>query len=283
MKSMSAELKAHYASGSQTIAHIVKMTRTDGVVLAVTLDHDQDIVFETVTYKTAFGIIPSDIESSAAMNVDTMDAKGALLALGVNEADIAAGLWDLCDVRVMRVNYNDLTMGCEKVKRFTFGEISLGRGMFNAEFRGISQKLQQTMGDVVSPSCNANLFDTRCGISQIEGTWKFSSKAVTTATSQRQFTISSLAQAADFFTAGKVTFTTGLNTGLSMEIKQHSAGGIFVLQEPMPYVVSIGDQMTVFAGCRKRFTEDCSLKFSNSIRFRAFPAIPGNDQMFKGV
>lgn len=283
MKSMTTELKAHFASGTTTIAHLVKMTRTDSTVFAVVLDYDRDITFESVLYKTAFGVIPSAAETSSAMNVDTMDARGALLALGVNEADIDAGLWDLCDVEVRRVNYTDLTQGCEKFKKFTFGEISIGRGEFEAEFRGITQKLQQTMGDVVSPSCNANLFDARCGVVATEGTWKFSNKAVTTATSQRQFTISTLAQADDFFTAGKVTFTTGLNAGLSMEIKQHSAGGVFVLQEDMPYAVALGDEMTVFAGCRKRFAEDCVAKFSNGLRNRSMPFLPGNDQMFKGV
>ena len=283
MKTISTELKTHMASGSTTLAHLVKMTRTDGFVLAVVLDYDRDIVFDGVTYKSAFGVIPSAAETSAAMNVDTMDAKGALMALGVNEADIVAGLWDLCDVRVMRVNYNDLTMGAEKLKRYTFGEISIGRGTFSAEFRGITQKLQQTLGDVVSPSCNADLFDTRCGIPETVGTWVFNNKAITTATSQRQFTISSLAQAADFFTAGKVIFTTGLNTGLSMEIKSHSTGGVIELQEPMPYAVSIGDEVTIKSGCRKRYTEDCKVKYNNGLRFRGFDKLPGNDQMFKGI
>lgn len=283
MKSISTALKTHLASGTTTVAHLVKMTRKDGVVLAVVLDYDRDITFESVLYKTAFGVLPSAADTSAAMNVDTMDAKGALLALGINEADIAAGLWDLCDVMVKRVNYNDLTMGAEIVKRFIIGEISIGRAQFDAEFRGITQKLQQTLGDVVTPSCNANLFDARCGIPQTEGTWKFSNKAVTTATNQRQFTISSLSQAADFFTAGKVTFTTGLNVGLSMEIKQHSTGGMFILQEVMPYAISVGDQMTVFAGCRKRADVDCRDKFNNIVRFRAFWKLPGQDQMYKGI
>ncbi len=283
MKNISNALKAYYASGSHTLCHLVKMTRRDGFVLAVTTDYDRDITFDGVTYKTAFGVIPSAAETSAAMNVDTMDAKSALQALGVNEADIAAGLWDLCDVRVLRVNYMDLTMGAEKLKRYTFGEISVGRGSFTAEFRGITQKLQQTLGDVVSPTCNANLFDARCGVLETEGTYKFSAQVVTTATSQRQFTISGLTQDADFFTAGKVTFTSGANAGLSMEIKQHSAGGVIVLQEPMPYPVAEDDELTVWAGCRKRFTEDCLGKFDNAPRFRGFNKIPGQDQMYKGV
>jgi uncharacterized phage protein (TIGR02218 family) len=281
---ISAELDAFYAAGGPTIARIVKMTRRDGLVLAVTLDHDQDITFEAVTYKPVFGMSPSTVETSSSLNVDNLDAKGALLALGINAADIDAGLWDLCDVRVMRVNWADLTMGAEKIKRGNFGEISIGRGTFSNEIRGITQKLAQTLGDVVSPSCNADLGDTRCGIEMVEGSRKFSGVAVSTiVAAQRAFTASGLTQTAGFFDGGKVTWTTGLNTGLSKEIKTHTAGGHIELQEPMPYSVAITDQGTFFTGCLKRFTEDCLGKFNNAPRFRGFPSIPGQDQMFKGV
>jgi uncharacterized phage protein (TIGR02218 family) len=283
VKSISAELRAHLALPVTTIAHIVKMTRRDSFVLAVTPDHDQDITFDGVTYKSAFGVIPSAAETSAAMNVDTMDVKGALVTLGVNEADIAAGLWDLCEVRVMRVNYRDLTMGCEKLHRYTFGEISVGRSSFTAEFRGMTQKLQQTLGDVVTPSCNADLFDARCGVPETEGVWKFPDQVITGVTSNRSFTIAALTQAADFFTAGKVQFTAGANSGFQMEIKQHSAGGVLTLQEPMPYEVAEDDEVIVWVGCRKRSAEDCNSKFNNVVRFRGFPSLPGQDQMYKGV
>lgn len=283
-KSISAELKAHQALGTTTLAHLVKLTRRDGLVLAVTLDHDQDIVFSGVTYKSAFGMSPSDVSTSAALNVDTIDAKGALMALGITEADIDAGLWDMCDVRVLRVNWMDLTMGAEKIKRGNFGEISIGRGTFSNEVRGITQKLQQTLGEVVSPSCKNDLGDARCGVVMTEGVRKFSGVAVSAiVTAQRAFTASGLTQAAGFFDGGKVTWTTGLNAGLSKEIKTHTAGGNIELQEAISYAITAGDQFTIFAGCLKRFTEDCLGKFNNAPRFRGFPSIPGQDQMFKGV
>lgn len=283
MKSTPAPLVAHAALGTTTLAHLVKLTRRDGVVLAVTLDHDQPITVDGVTYEPSLGMIPSNIETNSELSVDNLDAKGALMALGVAEDDIAAGLWDLCDVRVMRVNWRDLTMGVEKLKRGTFGEISLGRGSFSNEVRGITQKLQQTIGEVVSASCKADLFDSRCGVVATEGVWKFSGVAVTAATSARQVAASSLAQAAGFFDAGKVTWTTGANAGLSMEIRTHTAGGELELQEPMPFEVLIGDQFTVFAGCMKRANEDCRTKFSNIINFRGFDQVPGQDQMFRGA
>lgn len=283
-KTVSAGLHAHYALGSTTLAHLVKLTRADGTVLAVTLDHDQAITFESVVYLPAFGLTPSTIETTAALSVDNLNAKGALMALGVTEADIISGLWDLCEARVMRVNWADLAQGAEKLKRGHFGELSIGRNTFTGEVRGITQRLHAMMGDVVSPACNATLFDARCGVPATEGTWKFSSVAVSTlVTAQRAFTAAALVQSAGFFDGGKVTWTTGLNTGLSKEIKAHTAGGAIELQEPMPYAIAVADQATFYAGCRKRGTEDCATKFSNIVRFRGFKDLPGQDQMFKGA
>lgn len=279
---MSPELKAHYVLGTTTLAKIVRLERTDGFVLTVTLDHDMPIVFESETYMPALGMIPSTIETSSNLSVDNLDARGALTILGIDESDIDAGLWDMCDVRVMEVNWKDLTMGCRKIKRGYFGQISIGRDKFNNEVRGITQRLQQTLGDIVTPACNADLSDSRCGVVATEGVWKFSSVAVTTATSTRKFTATSLTQAAGFFDGGKVALTTGLNAGMSKEIKSHTTGGVIELQEPFPYAVAVTDQFTVFAGCQKR-KADCRDKFDNIPNMRGFPDIPGQDQMFKGV
>ena len=99
----------------------------------------------------------------------------------------------------------------------------------------------------------------------------------------RQFTASALTQAVDFFTAGKVTWQTGANAGLSKEIKTHATGGNILLQEPMPCTVAVGDTFTIYAGCLKRYDEDCGpAKFNNQVNFRGFPKLPGNDAMLRG-
>lgn len=225
-KTVGAGLHAHYALGSTTLAHLVKLTRADGVVLAVTLDHDLPLTFETVVYQPAFGMTPSTIVTSSALNVDNLDAKGALMALGINEADIDAGLWDLCDVRVMRVNWADLGMGAEKLKRGNFGEISIGRGTFTNEVRGITQRLAMTFGNVVSPSCNADLFDARCGVVDTAGLWKFST-TVTAIGGRGQFTASALTQAGGTtvnVTGEAVTFKNGSTTYL----KHQDVSGVVI-------------------------------------------------------
>lgn len=83
-----------------------------------------------------------------------------------------------------------------------------------------------------------------------------------------------------FYDFGKVTFTSGLNINLSMEVKNYNVG-LIELQLPMPYPVEVGDTYTIVAGCGKRFTEDCLQKFNNVLNFRGEPHMPGVDQLMR--
>ena len=128
---------------------------------------------------------------------------------------------------------------------------------------------------VYAAACDATLGDARCGVNlpalQVSG-------SVTSVTSRRQFADSTKAQAADYFGAGVITWTAGLNTGLRMEVRDFSAAS-FTLSLPMPFDIAVGDSFTVVPGCRKRRTEDCSAKYSNVINFRGFPDVPLNDKV----
>lgn len=277
------------ASHLSTLAYLVKMTRKDGVILSVT-DHDVDITYSGTTYKSTIGANASSVEVTSQLNVDNLEITGFLSLIGISEAQVAAGLWDFCAVQVRRVNWTDLTMGDDKVKAGWIGEISLGRDAYMSEIRGLTQKLHQTIGEVYSPSCKADLFDARCKLVATVGVWQFTGVAVTTVIgAQRNWTSSALTQVADFFTAGKVVWTSGANNGLSKEIKAHATSGNIFLQEPMPYVIAVGDTYTIFAGCQKRFTEDCVGKFDNrtspgslSYNHRGFPFLPGEDATLRG-
>jgi hypothetical protein len=85
---------------------------------------------------------------------------------------------------------------------------------------------------------------------------------------------------AGYFDYGKLTMTTGSSTGLSAEVKAYSPGTI-TLQLQLPRGAQAGDEYTLVAGCGKRFTEDCVVRFSNGINFRGEPHLPGMDQVLR--
>jgi len=79
---------------------------------------------------------------------------------------------------------------------------------------------------------------------------------------------------------GVVTWVTGANAGLSMEVKSSSQIGAFELFLPMGFVIANGDTFTVETGCAKTFN-DCKFKFDNVINFQGFPYVPAPDTILK--
>jgi hypothetical protein len=119
---------------------------------------------------------------------------------------------------------------------------------FTAEVRGISQSLQNTVGVLYTQLCTANLGDARCKVSLAAYTVN---GAVTSTSDLANFVDTSRLDAQNYYTFGVVTWLTGLNAGLSMEVQSFTAGGQFKLVLPMPYAIALGDTYSVVAGCNK--------------------------------
>lgn len=274
MKARSAGLIAHHAEPVTTRAWCWKVTRADAQVFGFT-SIDINLLIGGVTYQAATGIAPSAIDAKADMSVANLEVVGMLDSAAITEADLLAGVWDGADVEIFEVNYADLTQGQMALGSGTIGNVQAGRVGFTAELRGLLQTLQQPMGDVFAPSCPRLLGDSKCQV--VLGPFTVTG-AVTTATSARQFTDSSRAEASDYFGAGKVTWTSGPNAGLSMEVRSFAAG-VFQLALPMPRDIAVGHTYSAVAGCRKRVITDCKTKFNNVVNFRGHPYVPGNDKV----
>jgi uncharacterized phage protein (TIGR02218 family) len=280
MKTISGALATHYAGQVTTIATCWKVTRTDGEIFGYT-DHVADLEFEGVTYLAATGHQATNVDSSSDLGVDNLDVQGFLDDESLREVDLVAGLWDFAEVRIFEVNYADLTMGARLLRRGRLGEVRIAARprRFVAELRGLAQALQQTVGKVYQPACRANLGDDDCGVDLVPLT--ATGQAVTGVTDRRTFVASGLADG--HWQAGLVTWTSGLNTGFSMEVKTWTNGTkTLVLCLPMPYAIAASDQFTIQPGCLKRLGADCRDKYSNVVNFRGEPYVPGIDSMTRG-
>jgi len=280
MKTISTPLATHIAGEVTTLATCWKLTRRDATTLGFT-DHDADIIFDALTYKAATGFSPSAVSNSANLQVDNLDVEGMLSAESITEADLLAGLYDFAEIEIFQLNYADTTQGIIKLRRGWLGEVSLSRASFVAEVRGLTQLLSQDIGEYFSPSCRATLGDTRCKIDMASHTVTGS---VTTATSRSAFTDSARAEASALFTGGKITFTSGANNGMSMEVKEYilraGTGGILTLALPMPHAIAPGDAYSLQKGCDKTIGT-CFSRFNNVANFRGEPHVPGLDRMLE--
>jgi hypothetical protein len=85
-----------------------------------------------------------------------------------------------------------------------------------------------------------------------------------------------------YYDLGLITFTSGLNTGLTQEVRTW-VPNVISLARPMPFLVQVGDTFTITPGCDKRITT-CVKKFDNLLGpdglhggIRAEPFVPGQD------
>ncbi|HTP77994.1 MAG TPA: DUF2163 domain-containing protein [Rhizomicrobium sp.] len=273
MKSLPPALQAHLASGATTLCWCWKIVRRDGVVQGYT-DHDVPVSFDGLAYEAASGFVASDVQSTLGLAVDNLTVLGALSSATLNEDDLAAGLYDDADVEIWRVNWTSTDQRV-LMRKGSLGEVKRGKTAFSAEVRGLAHRLNQPVGRVYSYSCDADLGDARCtrDVSSAQFTAVATVAGVIDA---RRFTVSGIeSYATGWFSAGKLTFTSGANAGRGMEIKRQAGTGI-ELWQAMSEPVAAGDAATLVAGCDKQFTT-CKTKFANGINFRGFPYMPGND------
>ena len=275
MKSLPPALAAHLATGTTTLAWCWRLIRRDGSSLGFT-DHDRDLAFAGVTYEAATGFSASEIKDSLGLSIDNLDVQSALSSMRLSEDDLAAGLYDDARVEIWRVNWADTSQRV-LMRKGSLGEVTRAGAAFSAEVRGLAHYLNQPKGRVYQYTCDANLGDARCGVALAAHTGTATIAAITNA---RTFTVSGLASfAADSFTRGLATFTSGANANQTIEVRRHGvAASITTLElwHAPAKPIATGDTVTVSAGCDKHFTT-CRDRFTNAANFRGFPHMPGND------
>lgn len=276
MKKISDALQLHLQEPLTYLTTCWKLLRTDNVVMGFT-SHNEDIVFDGITYIAQGGFIPSDIENSSRIDSDNLQIEGVLSDNAIKESDIVSGVYDFAKVEIFIVNYKDLDQGTILLKTGTMGKISIVNQRFTVELRGITEKFVQNIGQIYSPSCRAQLGDTKCKV--IMSPAYIDSQYITSIESQRAFTSNGLTQESGFFDYGKITFTSGLNINLSNEIRSFK-DGVIELVLPMPFELAINDSFLIEAGCDKTF-ETCCNRFNNAANFRAEPHVPGIDTILE--
>lgn len=276
MRTIPFGLQAKLDSGATTLCRCWLIARTDGVTQGFT-DHDEDVPLGAVVCRAGTGLSGSEATQAFDLTVTGSELSGALSDDSLNEDDLAAGLYDAAAVELWLVDWSEPSLRLQ-LAAGSLGEVKREGTAFTAEVRGITQRLSEDSGRLFTAGCSADLGDARCKIDLGNAAYH-GSGIVTALTGTSSFTASGPVGFVDgWFTAGRLTFTSGANAGLSIEVKTHrnNSGFSFVLWQAMPQPIAAGDAFTVTAGCDKRFAT-CQGRFNNSVNFRGFPQIPGND------
>jgi uncharacterized phage protein (TIGR02218 family) len=250
--------------------------RIDGVTQGFT-DHDEDVALGDVVCRAGSGLLGSEATQKLGFSADSSEIAGALADDTLNEDDLAAGRYDSASVEVWLADWTEPDLRVLLAKG-TLGEVRREGPAFSAEVRGQSERLSQDSGRLYTSTCATDLGDRRCGIDLADPAFR-GSGSVSLLNATSSFTASGLEPFDDdWFSAGKLTFTSGANAGVSVEVKHHrkDAAVTIELWQAMPEAIAAGDTFVVTAGCDKRF-QTCHDRFNNLLNFRGFPHIPGND------
>lgn len=276
MHPIPSALQMKLDSGVTSLCRCWLIARIDGVTQGFT-DHDEDIGLGAVTCRSGSGLTGSEVTQKLGLAVDSSELSGALAGDSLSEADLAAGRYDAATIEIWLVDWSEPAMRVLLAKG-TLGEVRREGGAFTAEVRGLSERLAQETGRLYAATCSADLGDGRCRIGLTSPAFR-GAGAVISPEATAAFIAGGLDGFEDgWFTAGKLTFTRGANSGLSVEVKSHRKAGAvrLALWQAMAEPIMAGDTFLVTAGCDKRF-ETCRTRFNNALNFRGFPHMPGND------
>lgn len=277
MRSIPTALQAKLDQGVTTLCRCWTLTRRDGVVQGFT-DHDEDVVVDGVTCRAGTGLTASEATAQLGLAVDGTEMSGALADEALTEADLAAGRYDAASVKVHLVDWSEPSL-VVLLATGKLGEIRREGAAFVAELRGLADELAQDFGRLYTATCSADLGDARCKVDLTLPALRGEGSVA-----ESEGLSSFLAEGLDdfddgLFTAGKLTWSSGVNAGLAVEVKVHRVGldGVRLdLWQAAPELIAEGDGFVVTAGCDKRFAT-CRDRFGNGVNFRGFPTIPGND------
>lgn len=298
--SIPAALQAHYDSGSTALAFALLLQRPDGETFGFT-SCSKPLVLDVTPWdalpwrlagRTAFefnaeqGLAISQIVSTAGFEVDNGEITTLDDGTFFDRNDILSGRWDGALWRIFRYRWDldtpTIANDVETLHQGKVGEFKLGETTIKMELRSLKQGLQQPVGIVSQPTCRARFGSQGLGQCNVDPTPFTHDLEVTAVTDKRIFTASGAAQPEDYFGGGVLTWSTGLNAGISAQVSTFDAG-VFTFVLPMVFDVAPGDTFTAVAGCRKRRDEDCLDKYNNVVNFQGEPDRPTRDFVVSGT
>jgi uncharacterized phage protein (TIGR02218 family) len=283
-RTIGGPLTAHLASGSLTLAVMLRLDLADGTAIGIT-DHDTVLSFDlgdgVLDYSSEFGILPSAVSLSEGFDADNFELRGPISDI-VTRAAMLGGRFNGARARLFMVNWASLGSGSIKIMLGTTGEARIEGGTFVLSIRSEVDKFNQTVGRLLTPFCNADFGDARCGF-DVPATI-----ATVTAGGDLAFTVDPGDTFADaWFNVGDVTFTSGVLAGTrKVEIFDWAADGTIVLFVPLVEACQVGDTLELRPGCLKIRKSDVvgartCMFYENIANFRGFPDAPSSDQTLR--
>jgi len=272
------ELESHLQGEVTSHCFAWLIRRSDSIVLGFT-DHDRTLQVGGIACEPLTGLNSSEASTALGLSVAGGEVEGVLSSAKISDMDIEQGRYDGASIEAYLVNWSKPGQHM-LLRRWTAGKISRSGSRFVMELKGAAAAFDAVRGRRVLRHCDADLGDSRCGININDS--RYFAEGTALATDGASLTVTHLDNfATGWFSGGMLSWSSGANAGRSVRVTVH-AGQVLRLAEPPVLPVGEGDSFRIIAGCDKSFAT-CKGKFGNSLNFRGFPHLPGNDAAYAYV
>lgn len=254
-----------------------QIERANGTIFRFT-DHDSALELNGNTFTPAGGFDASARQSRAHLEPANLDFVGMISASALTEDDLRAGLYREAKITEYLVDWRYPWLGVFIENTYWINESQFTGEHWEAKVKGLARFLEPKVGKVYNRTCNHTLGDSNCQV--VLGPLTASGTVSGIVTARRIFQ-SDLGQANDYFNYGLLTWTSGINNGLTTEIHDFATvDGTVQLAIEAPFDIEVNDTFSAIRGCDKR-PVTCKDTFSNLVNFGGFPFIPGTDKMLQ--
>jgi uncharacterized phage protein (TIGR02218 family) len=279
MKNIGDNLKKSLADSSPEMVRCFKIKSKDGDIIAFS-EHHSPLELEGIVYRSSCS---SEENSESRAFSDMTGSSCGIVAIfdgaAIEKDEVFLGKFDGAVVNIFMVNYNHLEYGSINIISGFIDSLEISGEKIYFNIAGIMSILEKTVGDVYSPLCRAKFCDKKCSLAIQNYTFY---GAIATVASDTEFHSEDNAiksKNRDYFKYGFISFESGKNTGVSIEVKQSYLGDIVLNMSP-PRVMEVGNQFKLVSGCDKKFSS-CIERFENAINFRGEPNLPRTTKVYK--
>ena len=261
------------------MADAFTFTLRSGLVLCytnvdVTFSYDgntylgNSILVDGLKYKAAVGLeVDQQQITIAARSTDTITAGAPFLQA------LRDGSFDFCQIGRQRIFFSD------KIGGTAIGSVLLFQGQLGVvdEIGRTSAKLTVNSmlvlldidmpRNVYQPTCLHTLYDSGCTL--VKNAFGTNGTVGSGSTAN----VINWSGASLNFQQGSITFTSGVNAGVTATVGSVVAGTSMTLLYPLESLPAGGDGFTVYYGC-DHTPGTCQSKFNNLANFRGFPYVP---------
>jgi uncharacterized phage protein (TIGR02218 family) len=226
------------------------------------------VLVDGLKYRAAVGLeVDQQQITVAARSTDTITGGAAFLQA------LRDGSFDGCEIERDRVFFSDAIGGT------AIGSVTLFKGRLGVvdEIGRTSAKLTVNSDlvlldidmprNIYQPTCLHTLYDSGCTLVKnafgANGTVGAGSTA----------SVINWSGASPVYQQGSITFTSGVNAGVTANVNSVVAGTSLTLGYPLQSPPAAGDGFTVYQGC-DHTPGTCQAKFNNLTNFRGFPYVP---------